>query len=253
MNNSLILDTTLRDGSYVANFQMSAQETAVIAGQLDTAGKAIVVNHTFGISLSEVEVVKLKSLGIPLIEGCAHFITNQQKDLTLSNYFNASIYLFNAIKLLATGEGGAVVTDNNKLYEVLTVNQLDQGISDLTAALGISQLTRYNTFLSFREKIAFLYFEQLGDVAKTLLSYDSIYYRFPIFVANDKNFLSSKKVSYRKGVDFLLHRKFYYDDSGFANACEVVQKKISISIYPQLKRSEVDIIVEETKRLYDAD
>jgi len=49
-NNPSILDTTLRDGSYVANFQISAQETAIIASQLNAAGIPFIeVGHGLGL------------------------------------------------------------------------------------------------------------------------------------------------------------------------------------------------------------
>lgn len=48
-----ILDTTLRDGSYVINFQFSATETAVIAAELDAAGiDFIEVGHGVGLHAS---------------------------------------------------------------------------------------------------------------------------------------------------------------------------------------------------------
>ena len=41
-----ILDTTLRDGSYVINFQFTARDTAIISGKLDEAGfELIEIGH----------------------------------------------------------------------------------------------------------------------------------------------------------------------------------------------------------------
>lgn len=49
-----LLDTTLRDGSYVINFQFTARDTAVIAGQLEAAGfELIEIGHGVGLGASQ--------------------------------------------------------------------------------------------------------------------------------------------------------------------------------------------------------
>ena len=49
-----ILDTTLRDGSYVINFQFTARDTAIIAGKLDEAEfELIEIGHGVGLGASE--------------------------------------------------------------------------------------------------------------------------------------------------------------------------------------------------------
>ncbi len=49
-----ILDTTLRDGSYVINFQFTERDTAIIAGKLDEAGfELIEIGHGVGLGASE--------------------------------------------------------------------------------------------------------------------------------------------------------------------------------------------------------
>jgi 4-hydroxy-2-oxovalerate aldolase len=54
MKKPRILDTTLRDGSYVINFQFTARDTAIIAGKLEEAGfELIEVGHGVGLGASE--------------------------------------------------------------------------------------------------------------------------------------------------------------------------------------------------------
>jgi 4-hydroxy-2-oxovalerate aldolase len=54
MTRPRILDTTLRDGSYVINFQFTARDTAIIAEKLDEAGfEFIEVGHGVGLGASE--------------------------------------------------------------------------------------------------------------------------------------------------------------------------------------------------------
>ena len=51
MSDLLLLDTTIRDGSYVVNFQFTAKDTSIIASSLDRAGVQLIeVGHGLGMS-----------------------------------------------------------------------------------------------------------------------------------------------------------------------------------------------------------
>ena len=54
MKSPRLLDTTLRDGSYVINFQFTARDTAIIAHELESAGiELIEIGHGVGLGASE--------------------------------------------------------------------------------------------------------------------------------------------------------------------------------------------------------
>lgn len=54
MHRSKILETTLRDGSYVLNFQFTASDTAIIASKLEEAGFDLIeIGHGVGLGASE--------------------------------------------------------------------------------------------------------------------------------------------------------------------------------------------------------
>lgn len=219
-----------------------------ISKKVEKTTKAIIINYTFGIRYDLEEIKKLTSLNIPLIQDSAHFISNNQSDVEVSNLFTASFYSFNATKLLATGEGGAICTNDYNLFKELSKNKLDNGISDLNASLGLTQLEQYNNFLVRRQEIANFYFEYLGNISKDLKQFSSIYFRFPIFVKDDSTFLNSKKIAFRKGVDRLLHD---YSKESLPNTEIVFKNTISVPIYPSLTKKEQNIIIDEVKRLID--
>ena len=209
--------------------------------------RAIIVVHTFGIYFRDME--KLKSLNVPIIEDCAHAFTPTINGKPISQGSLCSFYSFNATKLLAVGEGGAAATDDRYFAGKLRESALDSGLSDLNCALGISQLNRYRSFLERRAEIANLYFEKLGPIAHDIKQYDSIYFRFPIFVEDDSPFFNSH-VLFKKGVDSLVHHRLNMNKSPFMNAEEVFNKTISIPIYPSLQPGEIDEIIDETQKLY---
>lgn len=218
-----------------------------IKSKISNRTKAIIIVHTFGIQFSNIK--KVAKLGIPIIEDCAQAFSTHINEKPISQYSCCSFYSFNAIKCLATGEGGAIATNDAYLSKKIQENSLDKGLSDLNCALGLSQLKRYDYFLSRRKEIAEYYFENLNDIAKELKVLNSLYYKFPIFIKNDSGFLKSN-VLFKKGMDSLINQRLNIEDGNFINANNVFKKTISIPIYPSLSQKEMKIIVNETKRLY---
>lgn len=208
--------------------------------------KLILINHTFGIIFDRDEIKRIKQLNVPVIDDCAHAILGDHS----SKYTDASFYSFHATKMLTTGEGGAIGTNNFDLKNELDRQKLDNGISDISASIGLVQLNQYNEFLKIRKDIANKYFEGLGSITKEIKALHTLYFRFPILVNNDKNFLQSKVVNYKKGVDSLIHQKYLLPDSLYQNAVDIFTQTISLPIYPSLTNFEISMVIEETQRLY---
>jgi len=200
--------------------------------------KAIIVNHTFGLRYIKDEILCIKELGIPIIEDNAHFISNNKNDIEISNLFDVSFYSFDATKLLTTGNGGAISTNNK--YLIKNMIFLDKGLSDLCASIGTIQLKKWEDILLMeRKRIADIYLSKISNTKE----FDSIYFRFPIIVNNTEAFFNSKKVSFRRGVDKIL--------KDLPNVKKNYKTTISVPIYPTLTKREIQIIIDETNRLLE--
>ncbi|HXD92896.1 MAG TPA: DegT/DnrJ/EryC1/StrS family aminotransferase, partial [Bacteroidia bacterium] len=169
---------------------------------ITTKTKAIVINHTFGIFNYAIE--KLKQKNIFIIEDCCHLLTIPSKEFPITYFSDAAFFSFNATKLLATGEGGAVLTYNKVFFNELKKIKLDNPISDISAAIGVAQLRKYDDFLLRRKEIALIYDNAFQNINKNIEK--SIYFRYPIMVPKESQtvFLNNVKVAYRKGIDNLL-------------------------------------------------
>ena len=225
--------------SWVTTFQK-------VKSSISKGTGAIILNHTFGISVPNLE--QFRSLNIPIIEDCSQAFSPKERNTSISEYSDCSFYSFNATKLLTTGEGGAVATDNKILYTEIQNNKLDSGISDIGCSIGLNQLDRYHEFLDLRSEIANKYFAAFPVVSDKLKSMESLYFRFPILVNDITPYLSSKVVSYRRGVDQILNKEYRIKEE-FANSEEIFKHTISIPIYPSLSNNEVELIINETKRI----
>jgi perosamine synthetase len=226
--------------------------------------KVIVLVHIFGIA---ADASSLLSLGIPLIENCAQAFGAQQEDKTAGTFGEVCITSFHATKLLTTGEGGMALTNDAAILKKL--KELKQGnscplsvrylypMTDVQAALGLSQLARYKDFLQRRKKIADYYFSALAGLPVKLpytIRDRSIFFRFPlrarINFEEAKTSFAEQGVHIRRGVDTLLHRKCGMREGNFPCTEQLFSETVCIPIYPALKDKDCEKIVASCHKIF---
>ncbi len=133
--------------------------------------------------------------GLPVVADAAHALGAAWHDRPVGSLATATAFSFYAIKNLTTGEGGAVVTDDEALldrmaslalhgmernawkgytsagswfYEV-TAPGFKYNLSDILAAVGLGQLERFAEFQRRRAELAAGYAERLADLAEVRL------------------------------------------------------------------------------------
>ena len=121
------------------------------------------------------------SEGLLVIDDCCEAIGATYKGRALGGFGAAGCFAFYPNKQLTTGEGGAIVTDDEELA-ALCRSLRNQGrgkmgswlhherlgfnyrMDELSAALGVSQIRRLDTFLERRSAVAAMYGERLAAV-----------------------------------------------------------------------------------------
>jgi len=232
--------------------------------KLTSNTKAIVLVHTFGIACNTDFI---SSLPCPVIEDCCQSIGLMQNGRVVGSAGRYAVVSFHATKLMTTGEGGmAFSSDRNEFARLYEVKHGDSSelcvraqfpLSDLQAALGLSQLKRYDTFLSRRSNIAEYYYNVLKEWPENLplaIRDKSIFFRFPIRIKNldydnVKNWYLEKGIHVRRGVDELLHRRLGFADEGYHNTAIYFNETLSLPIYPALTDSEIEYIAQNTKEV----
>ncbi len=220
--------------------------------------RAIILVQIFGINSWDNE---WKNFNTPVIEdNCQAFGYEMNGEIAPLNG-DISVYSFHATKCLTTGEGGMLATNDMENYERAKKCKLNLTphckMTDLQAALGISQLMQYDTMKEKRKEIAERYFNELPiDLLSNLLKIKnrSIFFRFPL---NIKNIsiedcilkFKLKNIAVRRGVDSLLHRQYNLADSEFTNAVTTFNQTLSIPIYPALTDKEVNDIIEKVNEI----
>lgn len=153
--------------------------------------KAVLPVHIFGRPCEMNEIMELaRRYGLHVIEDAceaagAEFLTEKIWK-KVGTFGDCGVFAFYPNKQMTTGEGGMIVTDDEKIYK-LCRSMRNQGrsedgawlqherlgfnyrISDINCALGIAQLERIDEILAKRERVARHYNERLKDVEELIL------------------------------------------------------------------------------------
>jgi dTDP-4-amino-4,6-dideoxygalactose transaminase len=217
----------------------------------DRRPAAVLAFHPFGRRLA---LEPLRSLACPVIEDCAHALLGTSEA-------DVSIYSFQATKLLATGEGGAVVARTsatraglgslrNGRNDAAFVARRFSPMSDLAASLGISQLEQLGAFAERRRILAAVYDQTLGDVIDVDRRNDGqVPFRwlarveapFPALRAA----LEARGIAIRRPVDPLLHHELGLDPGRFPTAERLYEVTISLPLYPSLSTDQARLVSEQ--------
>lgn len=222
-----------------------------ILSKLTLNTKVVVINHTFGFVFKDIKsLFNRLPANVSIVEDCSHAIfgkTNPLNNYT-RNYSVCCFYSFNATKLLASGEGGAISSDDEKFISKVEKIKIGDNLSDLNCAIARVQLKRLDNFIDRRIYIAEIYSKEFKNVlSRDFFDNAGIYFRYPLMISKNQLFWKNKAVAYRKGVDSLLSE--YLNVEALPNAKNVYQRTVSIPIYPALDDKKVIKIVDETKKL----
>lgn len=235
----------LYDNSY-GSFLASDAE---ILSKVTDKTKVIVINHTFGFVNKSISDLREKLLpNIHIVEDCCHFFIPGQCEQSIytRKFSTCCFYSFNATKMLAAGEGGAISSENEEFMAKLQQFKIGDKVSDLNCAIARVQLRRVDFFLTRRREIAEKYTEVFkGYMSRDFFENIGVYFRFPLTTDKANEFWLNDKVAYRKGIDSLL--SLHLNLQPLQNSKLAFLTTVSLPIYPGLSDEDVESIVTETK------
>jgi dTDP-4-amino-4,6-dideoxygalactose transaminase len=244
--------------------------------------RAVIVPHIFGLPANIEEIL---NIGIPVIEDCAQSIGALYKDKKVGSFGECAILSFYATKVMTTGEGGMVLSNSDKILEKVRdlreydhkqeyVVRYNYKMTDIQAALGISQLKRLDSFISKRRNIAGLYnkrFSELGISIPSNQKKEHIYFRYVIRnrapehqntrtpenkgqgLEEDLKFFESNGVKCMRPIYKPIHRYLTPPQSppsqwgdkwgGVPETDRAWDELISIPIYPSLSDTDINYII----------
>jgi len=245
---------------------------AKLQGQLP---KVVVPVHMCGqpCDMATIHALSIK-YGFKIIEDASHAIGAKYQGEPIGNgrYSDITVFSFHPVKIITTGEGGMAVTNSDELAqkmsllrshgissaadeietrpvdEIWNYQQIDLGfnyrMTEIQAALGLSQLNRLDEFVKTRHNIATFYDQELLKVEINTpwqhQDAQSSFHLYPIQVTESSGISQQSlyQALTQAGVKANLHyipvyRQPYYARMGFkAGYCPNAEKyyKLSISI-----------------------
>ena len=160
--------------------------TKDIKKKVNSRTKAIIPVHLYGNLCDMDELLRIrKEKNLKIIEDAAQALGSQYKGKFAGTIGDCGGYSFYGNKIITTGEGGIVVTNNKKIaekiYEIKNHGRKKKGIfihkeigfnfmfTEFQAALGITQMRKLNSIIKKRDKIFNMY--------KNFLNIDIIKYK----------------------------------------------------------------------------
>ena len=234
--------------------------------------------------------------GFKIIEDASHAIGGKYKDEPIGNgrYSDITVFSFHPVKIITTGEGGMAVTNDDnlakkmRLYrshgissapedmqprppeEIWNYQQIDLGfnyrMTDIQAALGVSQMLRLDEFVTKRHHIAQRYDEALANLPiLTPWQQADSYSSYHLYVIRLK--LTKTKVTHRQAYEALrsagilvnlhyipVYLQPYYEKMGFVTgycpqAEQYYSEAISIPTYSSLTDAQQDQVISVIKEV----
>lgn len=239
-------------------YNMSTQELEKKLASSAKKPKVLVPVHFSGQPCDMEQIHRLaKDHDITIVEDASHAIGAEYKGERVGSckYSDMTVFSFHPVKIITTGEGGMVLTNDPDLYEKLRLyrshgitrdpnlmscndgpwyyEQIDLGynyrVTDMQAALGTSQMKRLPEFLQRRRYLAKRYNELLADLPLTLpYQMEGTNSSWHLYVAcfrekasltkKERLFQEMKKHGITLNMHYIpVHLQPYYQNMGFVH------------------------------------
>lgn len=280
-----------------ATFNMSIHALKEKLMQAEKSGalpKVIIPVHFAGQSCEMKEIHQLsEKYKFKIIEDASHAIGGQYQGIPVGScmYSDITIFSFHPVKIITTGEGGMAMTNNHEIFQKMSrlrshgitrdpgemigkiegawlYQQLDLGfnyrMSDMEAALGLSQLKRLDEFVSARNALALQYDHLLSNMTdlipqKVLSICKSSYHLYAVRVGqkNTTATLNRNQIFERlrlNGIGANVHyipiyRHPYYQNLGFVasnfpESEKYYSETLTLPLYPGITKKQQKLIID---------
>jgi len=230
--------------------------------------------------------------GLLLLEDAAEALGARVDSKKVGSFGDSSILSFCQNKIITTGEGGAVVTNEKTIFEKLALicsqgrlensayfDSIDSGdyidlgynfrMSSMTAALGLSQLHKAERIAEYRRKKASYMRANLSnikgiEVFKEPEGNFHVYQMFTIKVKDGRsrrdalmNYLMAEGIMTKVYFPPIHLTKFYkslgFNEGDLPKTEEISSQVLSLPIFPSLTNEGMDYIVEKIQEFFEAE
>ncbi len=254
-------------------------DPADIRRKITPRTKAIIAVHLAGQPCDMDEIHKIaQEHHLTVIEDGAHALGAWYKGKKVGGLSDMTVFSFHPVKPITTGEGGMVTTNDETLYQRLSLfrnhgitrdsrqfqgqggpwyyEQQELGynyrITDIQCALGISQMKKLELFLEKRRRLAERYQEAFASVDSVVVPFqmDGVRSGWHLYIVQvpyhdrGKVFESMRAQGIGVNVHYIpVYKHPYYQGHGYAgtfcqNAENLYQHMLTLPLYPLMTGEE---------------
>ena len=274
------------------------EQKLVLAKKEGKLPKVVVAVHLCG-QPCDMRAIHALSIeyGFKIIEDASHAIGGRYLEQPIGSceYSDITVFSFHPVKIVTTAEGGAALTNSKALADKMALyrshgitrdealmenashggwyyEQIDLGfnyrMTELQAALGVSQMSRLSDFVSARHQLAARYYEKLAELPITLpYQLPNTYSGLHLYVIRLN--LNEIRKTHKEVFDALreqgigvnlhyipVHLQPYYQKMGFKhgdfpNAENYYSNAISLPMYHGMSYEQQDEVVSKLTRILE--
>ncbi|MDF2814431.1 MAG: spsC [Paenibacillus sp.] len=232
--------------------------------------------------------------GLIIIEDAAHSLGATYKGRKVGTLADMTMFSFHPLKHVTTAEGGVIVTDNEDYFKKLVLFRshgitkdpdllhADEGpwyyemhelgyhyrMTDLHAALGLSQMSKLDTFVQRRREIASIYNEAFANLPGIIRPYqkpetNSSWHLYMIQLELD-HFSEGRRAWFEamRAENIGVHVHYipvyklpYYKQLGYAaGICPVAESyyesAITLPLFPKMTNRDVEDVIQAVKKVH---
>ena len=242
--------------------------------------KAIIPVHVYGHPANMDPILDIaREYNLAVVEDAAEAHGALYKGKKVGSFGDMGMFSFYGNKIITTGEGGMIVTDNEELAEKIHILR-DHGMdpkrrywhsvlgynyrmTNIQAALGVGQMERINQIVEQKRRNADLYAKCLQDIPGITLPPEAIwakniYWLYSILIDEKEFGMSSKELGEQlkeRGIDTRplfppVHQQPIYNTGQNLPVCEKLSRcGLSLPSSVNLNRDEIEKITNEVRNI----
>jgi perosamine synthetase len=234
-----------------------------VADAVTDRTRAVLIVHLFGRPARWEEIEAAVPESVVFLEDAAGALGARRAGRACGGLGRLGCLSFHPRKIVTTGEGGAVTTDDGELAETIRSMRhhgwrnadmpapgLNYRLSDVLCALGITQLRRLEALLEGRERLAAAYGERLERRVELPSADDGDRHGWQAYVVQLDRRDEALEALRAAGIQaqigtYALHRLGAYSDQGpFRGADAAYERALALPFHNRLTDADIDRVAE---------
>ncbi|WP_438285113.1 UDP-4-amino-4,6-dideoxy-N-acetyl-beta-L-altrosamine transaminase [Bacillus pseudomycoides] len=269
-------------------------DPVLIKDKITDKTKAIIPVHFTGQPVKLDEILKIaQEHDLTVIEDAAHALGATYKEKKIGSISDMTMFSFHPVKHITTGEGGIITTNNEDYYQKLLQfrthgitrdpNNLTENhgpwyyemqflgynyrMTDIQAALGLSQLQKLDSFIAKRKRYVAMYDKELKDLPEIILPkqlnhVDSSWHLYiiqlnlPMLKVDRKEiFQALQQENIGVNVHYIpIHLQPYYQKLGYQkgicpNAEKLYESIITLPLFSEMSEQDANDVIQAVKKV----